>query len=248
MENKEPLLRSDWTTYRGGAILFDGAEDCAIQDCTLDQVGGNGVFVNNYNRRIAVRGCHIVGSGRQRRRVRRRSERGPQSAVRVQPAAELQGHRQDARPQDRQLSRRLSRRGLPDPRDRPGREADRPRADLHVDGHHRPPLLDLRCAAGGDQHLRRHLRRPRDRVLRRLRHGPGDRRPRLVQLLGSRPLLGPGGHRPEHGDARRGQGPADPRHRQAEHPPQQPLAMRSRLGHRPGRRFEPTTRSTTTSA
>jgi len=63
MENKEPLLRSDWTTYRGGAILFDGAEDCAIQNCTLDQVGGNGIFVNAYNRRIVVRGCHIVRAG-----------------------------------------------------------------------------------------------------------------------------------------------------------------------------------------
>ena len=33
MDNKEPLLRSDWTTYRGGALFFDGAEDCAIEDC-----------------------------------------------------------------------------------------------------------------------------------------------------------------------------------------------------------------------
>jgi len=63
MQNQEPLLRSDWTTYRGGAILFDGAEDCTVVDCTLDQVGGNGVFVNKYNRRITVRGCHIVGAG-----------------------------------------------------------------------------------------------------------------------------------------------------------------------------------------
>ena len=63
MENKEPLLRSDWTTYRGGAVLFDGAEDCTVEDCTFDHVGGNAVFVNNYNRRIAVRGCHIVGAG-----------------------------------------------------------------------------------------------------------------------------------------------------------------------------------------
>ncbi|MEN6424786.1 MAG: right-handed parallel beta-helix repeat-containing protein, partial [Phycisphaerales bacterium] len=63
MENKEPLLRSDWTTYRGGAVLFDGSEDCTVQDCTLDQVGGNAVFVNKYNRRITVRGCHIVGAG-----------------------------------------------------------------------------------------------------------------------------------------------------------------------------------------
>ena len=63
MDNKEPLLRSDWTTYRGGAILFDGAEDCAVRDCFLDQVGGNGVFVNQYNRRIEIRGCHIANAG-----------------------------------------------------------------------------------------------------------------------------------------------------------------------------------------
>jgi len=63
MENKEPLLRSDWTTYRGGAILFDGAEDCAVRDCFVDQVGGNGLFVNQYNRRIEITGCHIAGAG-----------------------------------------------------------------------------------------------------------------------------------------------------------------------------------------
>lgn len=63
MENREPLLRSDWTTYRGGAIFFDGAEDCVLEDSFLDQVGGNAVFVNNYNRRIRVRGCHIARAG-----------------------------------------------------------------------------------------------------------------------------------------------------------------------------------------
>lgn len=63
MDNREPLLRSDWTTYRGGAILFNGAEDCALEDSFLDQLGGNGVFVNHYNRRIAIRGCHIFRAG-----------------------------------------------------------------------------------------------------------------------------------------------------------------------------------------
>jgi len=63
MENKEPLLRSDWTVFRGGAVYFNGAEDCSIQDCEFDQVGGNTVFVNNYNRRIAVTGCYIHNSG-----------------------------------------------------------------------------------------------------------------------------------------------------------------------------------------
>ena len=63
MDNKEPLLRSDWTTYRGGAVFFSGAEDCTLEDCYIDQVGGNAVFVNNYNRRIAIRGCHIARAG-----------------------------------------------------------------------------------------------------------------------------------------------------------------------------------------
>ena len=63
MENKEPLLRSDWTTYRGGALFFDGAEDCKITDCEFDQLGGNSIFVNNYNRRIMITGCYIHESG-----------------------------------------------------------------------------------------------------------------------------------------------------------------------------------------
>ncbi|HET9570059.1 MAG TPA: PDZ domain-containing protein [Bacteroidales bacterium] len=63
MENKEPLLRSDWTTYRGGAILLTGTENCSIEDCTLDQLGGNGIFVNNYNRKFVVRGCHLINIG-----------------------------------------------------------------------------------------------------------------------------------------------------------------------------------------
>jgi hypothetical protein len=63
MDNKEPLLRSDWTTYRGGAIFFNGAEDCTIQGVTMDQVGGNAVFVNKYNRRITVKDSLISDAG-----------------------------------------------------------------------------------------------------------------------------------------------------------------------------------------
>jgi len=63
MENKEPLLRSDWTVFRGGAVYFNGAEDCSVLDCEFDQVGGNTVFVNNYNRRITITGCYIHNSG-----------------------------------------------------------------------------------------------------------------------------------------------------------------------------------------
>lgn len=33
MENREPLLRSDWTTYRGGAVFYNGAEHCSLSRC-----------------------------------------------------------------------------------------------------------------------------------------------------------------------------------------------------------------------
>lgn len=66
MDNREPLLRSDWTIYRGGAVLFRNAEDCVLENCRLDQIGGNGIFVDGYARRISIQGCHlseIGGSG-----------------------------------------------------------------------------------------------------------------------------------------------------------------------------------------
>jgi len=63
MDNKEPLLRSDWTVYRGGAIFVTNAEDCAFEELFLDQVGGNAIFINKYNRRIAIRRTHIADAG-----------------------------------------------------------------------------------------------------------------------------------------------------------------------------------------
>lgn len=63
MENKEQLLRSDWTMYRGGAIVFNGAEVCSVENCEFDHLGGNTIFVNNYNRYLTVRGCYIHHSG-----------------------------------------------------------------------------------------------------------------------------------------------------------------------------------------
>ena len=63
MDTREPLMRSDWAIYRGGAILFEGTEECLVEDSFLDQVGGNAIFVNRYNRRLTVRGCRIAKAG-----------------------------------------------------------------------------------------------------------------------------------------------------------------------------------------
>lgn len=63
MEQYEPLLRSDWTIYRGGAVLFEGTEDCSLSDCSLHELGGNAVFFSDYNRHSSVRSCHITRVG-----------------------------------------------------------------------------------------------------------------------------------------------------------------------------------------
>ncbi|MEG0024850.1 MAG: PDZ domain-containing protein [Akkermansia sp.] len=63
MKNKEPLLRSDWTIYRNGAILLEGAEQCSITGCDFVDLGGDAVFVNNYNRDILVKSCYIHNVG-----------------------------------------------------------------------------------------------------------------------------------------------------------------------------------------
>ncbi len=63
MDTKEPLLRSDWTIYRGGAVFLTGTENVTILDSEFDQVGGNAIFVNYYNRRTYISGCHIHDTG-----------------------------------------------------------------------------------------------------------------------------------------------------------------------------------------
>jgi len=63
MENREPLLRSDWTIYRGGGVTLTGTENVRILDCEFDQPGGNAVFFNNYNRHSGIKGCHIHDAG-----------------------------------------------------------------------------------------------------------------------------------------------------------------------------------------
>lgn len=63
MDNREPLLRSDWTVYRGGALFFDGAQDCRVEKCTIAQAGGNAIFFSGYIRNCAVQGCRISDAG-----------------------------------------------------------------------------------------------------------------------------------------------------------------------------------------
>lgn len=63
LKNMEPLLRSDWTIYRGGSVYLEGTENCEIRNCEFSQIGGNAIFFNKYNRNDLVEGCHIYRVG-----------------------------------------------------------------------------------------------------------------------------------------------------------------------------------------
>lgn len=63
LEPYVPLLRSDWTIYRGGALFIEGAENCQIENCTFTGLGGNAIFVSGYARKVDISGNHIAEIG-----------------------------------------------------------------------------------------------------------------------------------------------------------------------------------------
>ena len=44
----------DYSLHKGGTVLFNGTEGCTVDHCLFDGAGGNGVFLNDYNRRALV--------------------------------------------------------------------------------------------------------------------------------------------------------------------------------------------------
>ena len=108
METREPLLRSDWRIYRGGAIYVEGAEDAVIENCFFDQLGGNAIFMSGYNRRVHVRGCRIEEC-RCERRVLRGSARGRAKRRYLASKALIRHNRSHARALQRSLRKRLLR-------------------------------------------------------------------------------------------------------------------------------------------
>jgi len=183
MDNKEPLLRSDWTTYRGGAVFVTGAEDCSLLDCEFDQLGGNTIFVNKYSRRIAVRRCHIHDSG-----ANGIAFVGDPDAVR-NPLFEYN---------QRQNYADIDKTSGPQSPDYP---ADCLIEDCLI---YRTGRVEKQTAPVQIAMARRITVRhcsiydvPRAGINIGDGHRQGDRRPRLLQLLGQRPILGTPRHRPE---------------------------------------------------
>jgi hypothetical protein len=63
MKNREPLLRSDWTIYRKGAVTITGAEHIHIKGCEFSEMGGNVLVYSNYNKHHLFSGNHIYHAG-----------------------------------------------------------------------------------------------------------------------------------------------------------------------------------------
>ncbi|WP_159023919.1 PDZ domain-containing protein [Formosa sp. L2A11] len=63
MENYEPLLRSDWSIYRGAVLFFEGTENCIITNNEFTNLGGNVIMASKYNSGLEVKGNHIYENG-----------------------------------------------------------------------------------------------------------------------------------------------------------------------------------------
>jgi hypothetical protein len=63
LKTTEPLLRSDWMFYRGGAILSENAQRIVIRNNRFDELGGNAIVVSGHNRNVAIRSNEIYDIG-----------------------------------------------------------------------------------------------------------------------------------------------------------------------------------------
>ena len=63
LDKYEPLARGDWAIHRGGAVYFEGAESCRVEDCRFEYLGGNAILFSGYNRRNAVSHCSLSHIG-----------------------------------------------------------------------------------------------------------------------------------------------------------------------------------------
>jgi len=48
--------KGDWAVHRGGALFMEGTENCKIENCSFVDLGGNAIFVNNFNKNDSISG------------------------------------------------------------------------------------------------------------------------------------------------------------------------------------------------
>ncbi|PNW28409.1 PDZ domain-containing protein [Formosa algae] len=63
MEDYEPLLRSDWSIYRGSVVYFEGTENCIVEHNEFVNLGGNVIMASKYNKGLQIIGNHMHDNG-----------------------------------------------------------------------------------------------------------------------------------------------------------------------------------------
>jgi len=63
MADYEMPSGGDWSLHRGGAVFLDGTEDVVVQNVTVDQAGGNGIFLSNHAWRTNLTDNTIAHAG-----------------------------------------------------------------------------------------------------------------------------------------------------------------------------------------
>ncbi|SMP43590.1 PDZ domain-containing protein [Neorhodopirellula lusitana] len=63
MDAYDDIARGDWAVHRGGAVYFKNSQNCSVSNFHIEQVGGNGIFVDGFNREIHVTGCLVEETG-----------------------------------------------------------------------------------------------------------------------------------------------------------------------------------------
>ncbi|WP_323122259.1 PDZ domain-containing protein [Burkholderia alba] len=63
MKTTEPLLRSDWTIYRNGAVFLEGTRDVQLTHNVFRDLGSNAIFVSGYNRGAKIDTNEIYNIG-----------------------------------------------------------------------------------------------------------------------------------------------------------------------------------------
>ncbi len=54
LEPYEVPSGGDWAIHRGGTMFMEGTINTLVSNCTFDSVGGNGIFISNYNRGAVI--------------------------------------------------------------------------------------------------------------------------------------------------------------------------------------------------
>ena len=63
MKTKEPLLRSDWTIYRGGAIHIKNSNNILVNSTNMQDIGSNAFFIDANCNNVQITNSHIKDIG-----------------------------------------------------------------------------------------------------------------------------------------------------------------------------------------